>query len=84
MSIKKLTRGLMAYGRVFLSAVFLMYLNEGQDLFSIDIAMLKKFVNAGIAALVPVIYNALNPKDERYGLSRKTKLADKDAEKYHL
>lgn len=59
-----------SYFKVFLSAVLTIYLadlTEGHDLFSMDIHMGKKLMTAGTVAVLPVILNALNSEDKRYG-----------------
>lgn len=62
-----------AYGswvKVFLTAVLTVYfaeLSAGYDLFSMDILMMKKLSTAGVLSLLPIIINALNPLDKRYG-----------------
>jgi len=63
--------------RVFVSAMILQFMLEGYDLFSFDLLMLKKVVAAGVAAVLPVIYNALNPNDPRYGKSKTNEIAPK-------
>jgi len=65
-----------SYVKVFLSAMITFYIAEGTDLFSFDLAMAKKMLSVGFGSMLPVIYNAMNPLDKRYG--KKTKLKVKD------
>ncbi len=53
--------------KVFLAAVLgfvLTNISNGVDVFSID---WKSLLSAGIASVLPVIINWLNPNDTRYG-----------------
>lgn len=68
--MKFLNTALGSYLKVFVSAVITLYLAElsqGHDLFSFDIPMAKKLVSAGVVAVLPIILNAVNPNDPRYG-----------------
>lgn len=59
-----------SYIKVFLSAVLtilLAELSQGYNLFSMDWAMGKKLIAAGVVSLLPIIINALNSEDKRYG-----------------
>lgn len=59
-----------SYLKVFITTILAVYMAElsaGHDMFSMDYVMLKKLLGAGIASVLPVIYNALNPNDPRYG-----------------
>jgi len=62
-----------SYLKVFLSAMITFYIAEGVDLFSFDWAMAKKMLSVGFGSMLPVIYNALNPHDKRYGKKSKSK-----------
>lgn len=53
--------------KVFVIAVLVQFMNEGSDIFSLDKASIQGLINAGIVAVIPVIINALNPTDTRYG-----------------
>lgn len=48
-------------------SLWLVELTNGHDLFSFDIAMVKKLLTAGIVANLPVIINWLNPQYLAYG-----------------
>ena len=63
-----------SYLKVFLSAMITFYIAEGVDLFSFDLVMAKKMLSVGVGSLLPVIYNALNPHDKRYGKKSKAKI----------
>lgn len=67
---KFFTTPLGSYVKVFLTAVITMWLAElatGVDMWSMDAKMLKKLSTAGVIAVLPVLLNALNPNDPRYG-----------------
>jgi hypothetical protein len=60
--------------KVFMSAVLLQMLNsmgEGHTLFTFDWEMGKKFINAGVVALLPVLINFFNPQYPLYGTQPK-------------
>lgn len=65
-----------SYIKVFLSAMITFYIAEGSDLFSFDIVMAKKMLSVGFGSILPVLYNALNPHDKRYGKKYKSKVKD--------
>lgn len=46
---------------------YLIELQEGHDLFTMDVAMTKKLLTAGVVANFPVIVNYLNPSYKGYG-----------------
>jgi hypothetical protein len=56
-----------SYIKIFLSAIIIYYIDQGSDLFTFDLQMGKKLLSVGIGSLLPVLYNALNPHDNRYG-----------------
>lgn len=68
--------------KVFMAAVLLQMLNaisEGHTLFTWDWAMGKKFINAGVVALLPVLINFFNPSYPLYGPQPKeSKVVDAD------
>jgi hypothetical protein len=68
---KFFTTALGGYVKTFLSTILAMYIAEGADLWSIDCELWKKFISAGVASIVPIAYNALNPQDKRYGRKKK-------------
>lgn len=56
--------------KAFLATILTQYLIElqqGTDLFSMDILMVKKLITAGLVANIPVIINWLNPNYQGYG-----------------
>ena len=53
--------------KVFLATVLALFLADGADVFSVNVTDLKAWLAAGVAAVVPVVINALNPNDTRYG-----------------
>jgi len=59
-----------SYAKVFLASVLtvlLAELSQGYNLFSMDWVMGKKLIAAGVVSLLPIIINALNSEDKRYG-----------------
>lgn len=64
---KFFTTAFGGYIKVFLTSIIGLYIAEGTDLWSLDWEMAKKFIGFGVASVLPVIYNALNPQDPRYG-----------------
>lgn len=53
--------------KVFLATVLALFLADGADVFNVSVNDLKAWLAAGAAAVVPVVINALNPADSRYG-----------------
>jgi len=78
-----LTTAMGGWVKVFMSAVLLQMLNsltEGHTLFTWDWEMGKKFINAGIVALIPVLINFFNPQYPLYGTQPKdSKVIDKES-----
>ncbi len=63
-----------SYIKVFLTgALMLLSINlvQGYDIFSADLKFLKELGAAGLISVVPVLINALNPNDPRYGKGSK-------------
>ena len=55
--------------KVFISTVLALFLADGADVFSISVDDGKLWLAAGVAAVVPLVINYLNPRDSRYGPS---------------
>lgn len=55
--------------KVFISTVLALFLADGADIFSISVDDGKLWLAAGVAAVVPLVINYLNPRDSRYGPS---------------
>ena len=60
-------RAIFSYVKVFLATILALFLADGADVFAVSTGDLKVWLAAGIAAVIPVVINALNPHDERYG-----------------
>ncbi len=58
---------LVSWGRTFFAAALAQYILLGKTPFTTTVDDLKVIVSAGVAALVLVVFNAINPKDRRYG-----------------
>lgn len=61
-----------SYLKVFLATVLSLFLADGADLFAVDVTDLRTWLAAGIAATLPLIITALDPKDTRFGIRSKT------------
>lgn len=58
------------FAKAFLATVlsqYLIELQEGHQLFTGDIVMLRKLLTAGLVSNLPVLINWLNPKYKAYG-----------------
>jgi hypothetical protein len=58
------------YFRVFMATSLALFLADGADLFAIDGSSLKTYVNAGVAAALPLILRAVNKKDTAFGITK--------------
>lgn len=56
-----------SYAKVFAAVVIGMFLADGADLFAVDATDLRMWVSAGLAAVLPMVITALDPKDHRFG-----------------
>ena len=71
---KLLTTPIGTFIKSFLSIVLAMWVAElanGHDLFSMDIAMIKKLIVAGLVPNIHVLVNWLNPAYQEYGKQQK-------------
>lgn len=59
---------LFSYGKVFAATVLALFLTDGADVFAVDAGDLRAWLAAGIAAVLPVVISALDPRDSRYGV----------------
>jgi hypothetical protein len=57
-----------SYIRLFIGACISQLIVEGTGILSLDLDGVKRIASAGVAALLVVTYNWVNPKDNRYGL----------------
>jgi hypothetical protein len=69
MKKEQMIKALGTYLRAFLAAVLTAYYASGQTPFSVSSNDLKTFISAGVAAILPVILVAVNPRDDRYGFT---------------
>lgn len=69
-------RALKSYLKTFLATVMALYLTQGTDLFSVSADDLKGWVNAGVAAVLPLIITALDPTDFRFGNGKNIEVED--------
>jgi hypothetical protein len=56
-----------SYLKVFVSVVLGMFLADGADVFAVDASDLRTWLAAGLAAVVPLLITAIDPKDHRFG-----------------
>ena len=56
-----------SYLKVFISVVLGLFLVDGADLFSVEMADIRSWLAAGLAAVIPLIITALDPTDNRWG-----------------
>lgn len=63
---------LASYGRAFLAAVTAVWLAKGFSVTDLgDTENVKLLVDAGLAAVIPPLLRALNPKDNAFGFGSK-------------
>ena len=65
----KLGKAVESYVKVFLAVVLGLFLADGADLFAVDATDLKTWLAAGVAAVLPLVITALDPKDTRFGVN---------------
>lgn len=63
-----LNKAVGTFVRVFLAAVLAQFIAFGGDVFALDGDAVKTILSAGVAAVAIAAFNALNPKDNRYGI----------------
>lgn len=56
-----------SYLKVFISVVLGLFLVDGADIFSVEMADIRSWLAAGLAAVIPLIITALDPTDNRWG-----------------
>lgn len=66
---KKWEEMLKSYAKVFLAVVLGLFLADGADLFAVDMQDLRMWLAAGLAAVVPLLITAVDPKDHRFGVN---------------
>lgn len=64
---KQIIEAIKSYAKVFLAVVAGLFLADGADVFGVDATDLRTWLAAGIAAILPMIITALDPKDHRFG-----------------
>jgi Na+-transporting NADH:ubiquinone oxidoreductase subunit NqrB len=64
-------RAVQSYVKVFAAVVLGFFLADGADVFAVSVSDLRTWLAAGIAAVVPLLINVLNPKYDRYGIGAK-------------
>lgn len=56
-----------SYAKVFVAVVLGLFLADGADVFAVDVQDLRTWLAAGLAAVVPLVITAIDPKDQRFG-----------------
>jgi hypothetical protein len=64
---KQIVEAVKSYAKVFAAVVLGLFLADGADLFGVDATDLRTWLAAGIAAVLPMVITALDPKDHRFG-----------------
>lgn len=60
-------QAVFSYVKVFLAVFLGMFLADGADVFAVSTSDLRVWLAAGLAAVLPILLNAMNPRDTRYG-----------------
>lgn len=66
-----------SYLKVFVTVMLTTYLAMGKDVFDLDAESIKMLISAAFTSSIPILINALNPNDPRYGKSKETKIVEK-------
>jgi hypothetical protein len=61
---------LASFGRVFIVAILIKFMDLGADIFALDTESAKHLVQAGVVSLIPVIIRYANPNDASFGLKK--------------
>jgi|JI7StandDraft_1071085.scaffolds.fasta_scaffold147559_2 hypothetical protein len=56
-----------SYLKVFITVILTNYLAMGVSIFELDLNSIKILVSSAVASVIPIVINALNPNDPRYG-----------------
>lgn len=56
-----------SYIKVFLAVIFGLFLADGADVFAVEMSDLRTWLAAGLAAVLPMVITALDPRDHRFG-----------------
>ncbi|AXH76565.1 MAG: hypothetical protein [Bacteriophage sp.] len=65
-----LTTPLSSFLKVFIATILTQYLIElqqGHQLFTLDLMMVQKLLTAGLVSVIPMLINWLNPAYQGYG-----------------
>ena len=62
---------LKSYLRHFLGAVLAAFIATGVDVFSLTVSDLKTFISAGVIAVAPVLWKALDSSEDSFGIGSK-------------
>lgn len=64
---KQVVEAVKSYAKVFAAVILGLFLADGANVFAVDAAKLETWLAAGIAAILPMLITALDPKDHRFG-----------------
>ena len=59
-----------SFGRVFMVAILIKFMDLGADVFALDKESLKNLFQAGMVSLIPVAIRYFNPNDESFGVKK--------------
>lgn len=63
----QVTEAVKSYIKVFLAVIFGLFLADGADVFAVEMSDLRTWLAAGLAAVLPMVITALDPRDHRFG-----------------
>lgn len=53
--------------KVFAATVLTLFLADGADIFAVSVDDARLWLAAAVAAVLPLVVNYINPRDNRYG-----------------
>jgi hypothetical protein len=59
-----------SFGRVFMVAVMIKFMDLGADVFALNMESLRHLFQAGMVSLIPVAIRYFNPNDESFGVKK--------------
>lgn len=76
-------QAVFSYIKVFVAVVLGLFMADGADIFAVDSTDLRTWLAAGLAAVLPVLVNALNHNDGRYGTGASEAVAEVEVEVFN-
>jgi hypothetical protein len=59
-----------SFGRVFVVAIMIKFMDLGADVFALNMESLRHLFQAGMVSLIPVAIRYFNPNDESFGVKK--------------